>query len=209
MAWVVAYAEHHPELPEVDGILRRLGDEVHLLDTMGAHLIAAVRAGYGVTSPSHVALLQGSRYWGLRAAHVSAREEYLGLPDTELGNLNRVQAELERLLKRGEEDDSFRISLRELNRLYSALADLYEAIVNIAAMVIHTHADLWPYQHTYLTTKEFSHVQQYIRAEHSLCWGKVQRLQPKVRSFKGSLPVRELVDLVAMPSRDDSRIAFI
>ncbi|KAK8093444.1 hypothetical protein PG997_000129 [Apiospora hydei] len=209
MAWVVAYVEHRPELPEVDGILRGLSDEVYLLDTMGAHLIAAVRAVYGVTSPSHVALLQGSRYWSLRTTHISAREEYLGLLDSELGNLNRVQAELERLLKRGEEDDSFRISLRELNRLYSALADLYEAVVNIATMVIHTHADLWPYQQLYLTTKEFSRVQQYIRDEHSFCWGKVRRLQPKVRTFKGSLPVRELVDLVAMPGRDDSRIAFI
>ncbi|KAK8040198.1 hypothetical protein PG993_008609 [Apiospora rasikravindrae] len=210
LAWVAAYLEANPKLSDTEENLARMGAEIRRLGRLGAYLVDAVKDAYGRTSASHMALFRGLRYWSLRSTHGMVRREYLTMLDMELNNLARVRAEHDRLLDRGEaEGGTFLISLRELNRLYYALVEVYEAIAQIAAVVATTHGDLYPYYQPYVTYQRFLYVKRDLREQCDLYKKLSQDVQRDVETFRDSLPIRELVDPVPMPSRNDSRIEFI
>ncbi|KAK8135086.1 hypothetical protein PG984_007098 [Apiospora sp. TS-2023a] len=209
MAWIVAFSEQHPELPETEANLARLGAECHLLGTLRVHLNTAAGAIYGITSMSHVALYRGLKYWAFRAASTPAREESLAMLDLESGNLERLIQEQDRLLALGEEDPTFRISLFEVNRLYFTLADVYDSIGQIAILVGRAHGNLYPYGQPYLAHEQFSAVHRRLGDQYLAYDRRAHDILGDVGRLRRSLPIRDLVDPVAMPSLDDPRIVFV
>lgn len=209
MAWAVAYSEQHPELPETEANLARLGAECRLLGDFMAHLITAAGAVYGLTSLSHIALYRGLKYMHFRATLVHARAQYIVMLDAEAGNLFRMIQEQDRLLARGEDDPTFRIPLYELNRLYWTLADAFDSFAQIAILVSRAHGDLYPYGQPYLAPEKFSAALARLRDQCVAYDRLAHEVLGDVAKLRRSLPIRELVDPVAMPGRDDARGTFV
>ncbi|KAK7949313.1 uncharacterized protein PG986_010199 [Apiospora aurea] len=213
LAYVVAYLEENPNLHDAEENLARMSGEVHRLGEPGVELARAVQEVCKSSSASHMAFMRGMRYWHLRHRYTDMRTGYLDQFREELGNLAGVRADLEEQLHAGEVQRGFGltglISLQQLNSLYYALADVYEAIAQIAVALAMTHWDLYPWYQPYVTSQRFLQVRKDLREKCDNYKTLPKKMLRDVGALRGSLPVREVIDHVPIPSREDFKIEWI